>query len=325
MDRIVFSTDALPVHQRFPVYCEEIVRSWCGLDLRTADRSGFHAHLEFRRVGIIEIMTNIMPAIDCIRTPSLLRDGDDTLMVMLLLSGKAYQTQLGEGCELNAGDTVICNSACAGEYNLVADSKVLGVKIPRMRLSVLLPHMSRFAGAKLDKDPVALRLLSGYLTGTLNVDFDGSERAARLHQDHIVDLVALALGMEGEPRAITEQRGARAARRAAVVRAIETSMADPALDAANVAARLGITVRYVHHLLEPTGRTFSEHLLDKRLAKAVEVLSDPGQSQRRIADIAFEVGFRDLSYFNRMFRRKYAGTPTELRQATVRAREQEAP
>ena len=112
------------------------------LDLRTADRSGFHAHLEFRRVGMIEIMTNIMPAIDCIRTPSLLRDGDDTLMVMLLLSGKAYQTQLGEGCELNAGDTVICNSACAGEYNLVADSKVLGVKIPRMRLSVLLPHMS---------------------------------------------------------------------------------------------------------------------------------------------------------------------------------------
>ena len=52
------------------------------------------------------------------------------------------------GTLLGPGDTVICDSACAGEYNLVADSKVLGVKIPRMRLSVLLPHMSRFAGAK---------------------------------------------------------------------------------------------------------------------------------------------------------------------------------
>jgi AraC-like DNA-binding protein len=315
MDRIVFSTDSLPEQHRFPAFCEEIVRSWCGLDIQTADQSGFYAHLDFRRAGMINIMTDTMPAIDCVRTPQMLRDGDDTLMVMLLLRGKAYQTQLGDDCELNAGDTVICDSAYTGAYNLVADSKLIGLKIPRMRIGVLLPHMTRFAGAKLDKDPLALRLLSGYLTGTLDVDLGGGHHAARLHQDHIIDLVALALGTEGESRVIAEQRGAQAVRRAAVIQVIEASMADPALDATTVAARLGITVRYVHHLLELTGRTFSEHLLDKRLAKAVELLCDPGQSQRRIADIAFEVGFRDLSYFNRMFRRKYAGTPTDLRHA----------
>jgi AraC-like DNA-binding protein len=85
---------------------------------------------------------------------------------------------------------------------------------------------------------------------------------------------------------------------------IAASMADPALDATMVAARLGITVRYVHHLLEPTGRSFSEHLLDKRLARVVELLREAGQRHRKIADIAFKVGFKDLSYFNRMFRRK---------------------
>jgi AraC-like DNA-binding protein len=74
-------------------------------------------------------------------------------------------------------------------------------------------------------------------------------------------------------------------------------------------------VRYVHHLLEPTGRTFSEHLLDRRLARAVELLRDPSHEIRRIADIAFEVGFKDLSYFNRMFRRRYGGTPTDVRHA----------
>jgi AraC-like DNA-binding protein len=322
MDRIVFSTDTLPAHQRFPVYCEEIVRSWCGLDLRSADQSRFHAHLEFRRAGMIDIMTNTMSAIDAIRTPKLMRDGDDTLMVMLLLGGRARQRQFGEDHELNAGDTVICDSAYPGEYNLVADSKIMGLKTPRIRLGVLLPQMSRFAGAKLDKDPLALRLLSGYLAGTFDVDFDDSDHAVRLYQDHIVDLVALALGAEGETRVMAEKRGAQAARRAAVLQAIETSMADPALDATLVAARLGITVRYVHHLLEPTGRTFSEHLLDKRLARAVELLCDARQSQRRIADIAFEVGFRELSYFNRMSRRKYGGTPTELRHAAGGGRPQ---
>jgi AraC-like DNA-binding protein len=120
---------------------------------------------------------------------------------------------------------------------------------------------------------------------------------------------------------VAEQRGAQAVRRAAVVQAIAASMADPALDATMVAAKLGITARYVHHLLAPTGRTFSEHLLDKRLARAIELLCEPAQRRRKIADIAFEVGFKDLSYFNRTFRRKYGGTPSDMRLAAEGAQE----
>jgi AraC-like DNA-binding protein len=321
MDRIIFSTDALPKHQRFPAYCEEILRPSCGLELRTADQSDFRAHLEFRRVGMIDIMSNTLTAIDTARTANLVRDGDDALLVMLLLNGHAYQTQLGEDHELHAGDAIICDSAYPGEFNLLTNSKLLSLKVPRMKFGALLPHMSRFAGLTPGRDRVALRLLSDYLVGTFDVDFGGSDEVARLHQDFIIDLVALALGTEGDTRALAEQRGAQAVRRAAVVQAIAASMADPALDATIVAARLGMTVRYVHHLLEPTGRTFSEHLLDNRLAKAVELLGKAGQRHRRIADIAFEVGFEDLSYFNRMFRRKYAGTPTELRQAAGGTRE----
>ena len=216
MDRLVFSTDALPRHHRFPAYCEEILRPSCGLELRTANQFGFRAHLEFRRVGMIEIMTNTLTAIDTSRTANLVRDGDDALLVMLLLNGRAHQTQFGDDHELHAGDAIICDSAYPGEFNLVTSSKLLSLKIPRMRLSVLLPHISRFAGAKLDKDPVTLRLLSSYLAGAVNIDFSSSEQAARVHQDHIVDLVALALGMEGKTRLMAEQHGGQAARRAAV-------------------------------------------------------------------------------------------------------------
>jgi AraC-like DNA-binding protein len=321
MDRIIFSTDALPKQQRFPAYCEEILRPSCGLELRTADQSGFRAHLEFRRVGMIDIMTNTMTAIDTARTADLVRDGDDALLVQLLLDGHAYQTQLGEDHELHAGDAIICDSAYPGEFNLLTNSRLLSLKIPRMKFGALLPHMSRFAGLTPGRDRVALRLLSDYLVGTFDVDFGGSDEVAQLHQDFIIDLVALALGTEGDTRALAEQRGGQAVRRAAVVQAIAASMADPALDATLVAARLGITVRYVHHLLQPTGRSFSEHLLDKRLARAAELLCEAGQRHRKISDIAFEVGFKDLSYFNRMFRRKYSGTPTELRQTAGPARE----
>jgi len=57
-------------------------------------------------------------------------------------------------------------------------------------------------------------------------------------------------------------------------------------------------------------------LFDTHL-QAVELLRDAGHWQRKIADIAFEIGFKDLSYFNRVFRRKYGGTPTDVRQAAM--------
>jgi len=36
---------------------------------------------------------------------------------------------------------------------------------------------------------------------------------------------------------------------------------------------------------------------------------------RRISDIAYDAGFGDLSYFNRVFRRRYDATPSEIRNA----------
>jgi AraC-like DNA-binding protein len=317
MDRIVFSTDTLPERKRFSAYREELAKWSCGLDLSTPDQFAFRAEFELRRIGSVETMTHTVSTIETVRTPRLVRDGDDALLVMLLLHGRGHQSQFNERNVLNAGDTVICDCGYPGALNLVDSSKLLTLKIPRNKLSAKLPRLSRFAGTRLDSDSVAQRLLSSYLSGTLDLDLRGSVPAAQLHQDHLIDLVALALGAGGEMRAVAEQRGAQPIRRAAVLREIEVSLTDPTFDASIAAARLGITVRYVHHLLEATGRTFSEHQLDRRLARVEQILRDPRHAPRRIADIAFEIGFRDLSYFNRVFRRKYGATPTDIRHAAI--------
>jgi len=316
MDRVVFSTDVFPERKRFTAYRDALARWSCGLELSTPDPDGFRAGFELRRVGSLEIVVHTAGALGTARTPRHVRDGDDALLVMLLLNGCAHQAQFGDQYRLTAGHAVICDSGYPGALDLVTRSKILILKIPRGSLSARVPHVSRFAGMRLDGDPVARRLLSGHLSGAFDLDFTGSAPTARLLQDHVVDLVALALGGGGES-AFPTQRGAQAIRRAAVLREIEASSTDPAFDASVAAARLGITVRYVHHLLEITGRSFSEHLLDRRLMKIERMLRDPRQAPRRIADIAFENGFGDLSYFNRMFRRRFGMTPSDVRHAAI--------
>jgi AraC-like DNA-binding protein len=61
--------------------------------------------------------------------------------------------------------------------------------------------------------------------------------------------------------------------------------------------------------------TFSELVLDARLAHAHRQLSDSRLVGMHIGTIAFEAGFSDLSYFNRTFRKRYLCTPSDVRAA----------
>jgi AraC-like DNA-binding protein len=320
IQKIVFNTDVFPEGERFSAYREELAKWSCGLELSTPDPLDFHANLELRRVGSLEIMISTLSAIEVARTPRLVQDGDDALLLMLLLDGEACQSQLGDQQLIHAGQAVIFDSGCPGVFSLVSGSKLLTLKIPRAKLSVRLPQVSRFANATLDGDPVARGLLSGYLCGAFDLDLVSSEPTAQLLCDHIIDLVALALRTGSGMQPIQGRLDAPAMHRAAILREIEASAADPAFDSSITATRLGITVRYVHHLLEITGRTFSEHLVDRRLKRVEQILRDRLYAPRRIADIAFQNGFSDLSYFNRVFRRKYGAAPSDVRRAAISSR-----
>ena len=60
-------------------------------------------------------------------------------------------------------------------------------------------------------------------------------------------------------------------------------------------------------------------MLERRLGRATGLLLDPRWRDRKIADIAIEAGFSDLSYFNRAFRRRYGATPSAIRDAATAA------
>ena len=85
------------------------------------------------------------------------------------------------------------------------------------------------------------------------------------------------------------------------------------MSVATVAARRGVTQRYVHKLFEAEVAAFSEFVLVRRLEFARRLLADRRLLSRSITSIAFDAGFSDLSHFNRAFRRRFNATPTEAR------------
>ena len=172
-----------------------------------------------------------------------------------------------------------------------------------------LSPFEKMADPPIAVDTPALRLLTGYLWIL---------RGGRLLQDpvlhplavaHIRDLLGLVLGTAAGEQA---NRRAQAVRLRDIKIYIAENLGEP-LSLAAAAARQGVTPRYVRRLFEQEGTSFTRYVLEQRLAAAHRMLRDPHLADRPITSIAYDVGFGDLSYFNRTFRRRYGDTPSAFR------------
>jgi AraC-like DNA-binding protein len=255
------------------------------------------------------------------RTRALTADGNDNYLLSWLHSpgntvvcrGNELAPREGEGTLLSMADPF----ACATVSGI---ARGVTMSVPRKVLSAMAPGLEDSLGRAPVPDSEALRLLRGYV-GLLDQHQPAPPELRRLVVTHVHDLVALALGASRDAAEIANGRGLRAARLHAFKADIRASLGRQDLSLTAIAARHGVSPRYVQAVFESDGTTFSHFLIGERLARVHRMLCDPLQTTRSITAIAYAAGFNDLSYFNRSFRRRYGATPSDVRAAAQRERE----
>ncbi len=164
-----------------------------------------------------------------------------------------------------------------------------------------------------------MQLIVQYLNSFATVAGSPDPDVREAFGTHLVDLLMLIVGADRDCLELIRGRGLKAARTAAVLKMIERDFASPGLTAERIGLSLGITGRQVHRLLEETTKTFYEHVLERRLLEALQLLTDPACAALKVAEIARRAGFADPSYFHRAFRTRFGDTPTGVRAAAARA------
>src|SRR5262249_14736940 len=146
----------------------------------------------------------------------------------------------------------------AGDFRLTHPERVrfLGVRVPRRALAPLVGCVEDAAMRRIPRDVGKLRLLTTYLGAVADQRMLAAQEQRRVIVRPVHELIALTV----RPRGPVERFAARACLRAARLHAIQVdivaNLEDPDLDLVSVAARHGITPRYIHKLFEPAGVTF---------------------------------------------------------------------
>jgi len=100
--------------------------------------------------------------------------------------------------------------------------------------------------------------------------------------------------------------------KASVLRFIATNFTNPELDLEGVVAATGTNRTKVNDVLKSElGMTFTSYLNKLRLTEAARLLTENGDTT--IAEIAYSVGYANISYFNKLFKEEYDCTPKAFR------------
>jgi AraC-like DNA-binding protein len=207
------------------------------------------------------------------------------------------------------GEAALMTNGMPASFVIPTSSHTITYRFSRDLLRPYLPNLDDLVTRPIRRNQV-LRLLVSY-SGVLNDQRSlATAELRRTVTAHMHHLAVLLLGGKAEAHLVD---GVRAARLKALKDDILSRIAQSSLSVGEIARSQQISERYIRQLFGSEGTTFTDFVREARLARAYRALTDSSQRHRPIHVIAYENGFGDLSYFNRVFRRRYGMSPSDAR------------
>jgi len=289
----------------------ELLRSSCALyRVHRDDERPFLGWVRPFRLGGIEgtdVGCNASAALE--RTlHEIERDGAEHFLVGLQLLGAADVVQNGRIVRAEPGDIVLFDTSRPMQYRCLSGTcNFLSLRLQRSDCITRLGFEPAVGVRR--SDSLAARLL-------LQV-FQSARRAPGLQDcEPGVDIIVYDL-----VRALFEvtnwvpvsPHSDRLFQR--VCRSVERHFADPNVGPSEIAAEVGISLRYLQKLFTRRGTTCGQYIRSVRLSRAFTLLAGRIEAKGgpSISEIAWASGYRDLSYFHRVFRHRFGRSPGACR------------
>ncbi|MGY3696068.1 AraC-like DNA-binding protein [Bradyrhizobium sp. USDA 3240] len=308
-----FSTRDLPERIRLSLWREHFGRCVVHADIEPLSNTPIQADASLRTIQGLRILALKGTSMRFERSRASLADGDDSIGVIFCSPGRSRLSQRGRDVELRAGDAIAILHSEAASVTYV-DGLQLGLAVPRAELEQRVSGVESLVMQPIGHRKEAFRLFAAYLKSVLKARALTAPKLRHTIVTHIHDLVALAID---ECPALGESSASAvmAARHNAALDYITLHFQEPGLSVQTVARCQGISPRYLQRLMASSGTSFTERLNELRLQRALELLTGSHVGSQRISDIALEVGFSDVSHFNRSFRIRFGDSPRGVRLA----------
>ena len=239
---------------------------------------------------------------------------DDYYLVLIPCEQPLRMRQQGREAVVAAGDLVVVGSGDAYDYEQRNRNDILTMRVPGRVLRDRIRDIDDWTANRFQVSQSSVSLFVDFAKsfilhgrGLSAVDAASSARV-------LLDLMAIAIGTAGR-YGISDETSVRVAHRQRALRLIDAHLSDSALRPSFVAAKLGLSDRYLQQIFAHHDENLSAVIRTRRIEEAKRMLCDHSFSTRSISSIAYAVGFSDPAHFSRTFLAETSASPRDYRSA----------
>jgi AraC family transcriptional regulator, positive regulator of tynA and feaB len=236
-------------------------------------------------------------------------DGADQYLAVFQLAGQSAVNHNGQAAQLNVGDVILVDAARPATFfagNPGERWESLTLVLPRQSLVSHLGFEPQ-GGLYRRGGTSAGRLLIDLIRNAEAVEEDTLSPTDSYMKLVVYDLVGALFAPSSQWRA--SRHADKVFMRVRDI--IKDGFADPDFGPCELAAKAGISLRYLHKLFTQRDSTCSEFIYSARLNYASQLLHRRASLSTRqaLSEIAYACGFRDYPHFARRFRRRFGHVP----------------
>jgi len=230
--------------------------------------------------------------------------------------GTSVNHTAGRTSVLNESDFLLFDPSQPLDVSFSEPTQTIVLRLPVAYVEARMPRLRQMVGVPVRGTSGAGALFSRFLrTAWIQLEAGENDWGDAM-SDVIWPLLDLAYSSVAPVQQASNRRDLR---RREVLDVIEAQLCEPELDTGQIARRVGVSSRYVQLLFAGMGTTPSAYIQRRRLERAASRLDKHG-NEFTITQVAFDVGFNDLSSFCRSFRRRFGASPSVYRAARGRPR-----
>jgi AraC family transcriptional regulator, positive regulator of tynA and feaB len=309
-----WSTSEVDPPEALAYWVDTVCDQFLELEIDTPMRDRFHASLD--QVDIGPATANFLEAgtqrvrrtkakIARMRTPM--------FMLMQLRVGQVTYRQLGRQVRVGPGECVLIDCTEPYEVECPHPTRAMALRLPADWLRRWIAQPERHAAQLFNAGGWS----SALCAAVASLDIDSCDNLA-VPADEIVETIATLLKLALGP--VREASLQRPILFNQLMRTLRNRLHEAELSPTTVAAEHGICTRSVHYVFAGARTTFVERLMELRLGRAREMLSDAQLFDLPVAEVAVRCGFADPSHFARRFRRRFGQSPLQFRSSLSRAK-----
>ncbi|MGY5810085.1 helix-turn-helix domain-containing protein [Rhizobium sp. LEGMi198b] len=270
---------------------------------------GFEASLIVHHFGTFLLCRSVVDGGRYRRTPARLAHDDiDHIVISCLLRG-AVTLAPPAARRLCPGDVAVLDLSAPMAFAMKA-AETMHLILPRTLLPSAVAPVQPIPGRILTKDAAMGIILRTFLEALCGAARSLSAGELLALGASVPDLLASSLG----PGAAVTPRDARGNLSRRLRRHIEENLHRRDLSPAGLTRELGVSRSQLYRQFGTEGGV-ETYIRRRRLRRCLLILCDPRHADRRIADIAYEMGFADEAHFSRLFRRAFGLSPRAARTA----------